>query len=315
MKSINLLLVLCLTLGLGACKKDKTEGPESNQADANSLKLAEDNNDLKAEGDQSNTDVTDALENFSTINGRIAATEANKIVCGCSIDSIGTKTIRLSYDGITPCGSPSRTRSGKITAQLIQGNKWADQGAILKISFDQYTVTRLKDNVSWTFVGEKYYSNVNGTNWVRFLLSQDTLLFRERAKDMLILHSSGATTTCNVARTTSWKKVKESNRDFIQLAAIGDTTINGLTNIDTWGTSRFGKSFTNQYLTRWVSDTYCQIWRPRAGEIQHRSDGNTVNLKMGVNQLGESSTFDCAYGWKLTWNLANGNNGSKIFSY
>lgn len=315
MKKTNLLILICLFVGLSACKKDKTEGPESVQADANSLKLAEDNNDLKAEGDQSNTDVTDALENFSTINGRIASTEANKIVCGCSIDSIGAKTIRLTYDGITPCGSPSRTRSGKITAQLIQGNKWADQGAILKISFDQYTVTRLKDNVSWTFVGEKFYSNVNGTNWVRFLLSQDTLLFRERAKDMLILHGSGATTTYNIARTTSWKKVKESNRDFIQLAANGDTSINGLTNVDTWGTSRFGKSFTNQYLSRWVSDTYCQLWRPRAGEIQHRSDGNTVNLKMGVNQIGEPSTLDCAYGWKLTWNLANGNSGSKIFSY
>jgi uncharacterized Zn-binding protein involved in type VI secretion len=315
MKTINLLLLLCLTLSLGACKKDKTEGPESTQADANSLKLAEDNNDLKAEGDQANTDVTDALENFTSINGRKAATEANKIVCGCTIDSIGAKTIRLSYDGATPCGSPSRTRAGKITAQLIQGNRWANQGAVLKITFDQYTVTRLKDNVSWTFVGDKYYTNVNGTNWSRFLLSLDSLLFRERAKDLLILHGSGATTTYNIARITSWKKVKESNRDFIQLAALGDTSINGLQNVDTWGVSRFGKSFTNHYKTRWVSDTYCQIWRPRAGEIEHRSDGNTVNLIMGVNQEGNPSTLDCAYGWKLSWNLANGNSGSKIFSY
>lgn len=315
MKILRLLLFFALSASIVACKKDKTENLVVNQPDANSVKLAEDNNDLKSEGDQANSDVTDALENYNTINGRMAATELTKIICGCSIDSIGAKTIRLSYDGVTPCGTPSRTRSGKITAQLISGNRWQNQGAVLKITFDTYTVTRMRDNVSWTFVGEKYYTNVNGTNWIRFLAQQDTLLFRERAKDLTILHSSGATTLLNVARITSMKNVKETNRSFIQLSTLGDTTISGLTNVDTWGTSRFGKPFTNNYLTRWVSDTYCNLWRPRAGEIQHLSDGNSIILHLGVNQEGNPSILDCAYGWKLSWSLANGNSGSKIFSY
>lgn len=310
---IQLLILACgFSLFFSACKKDKTEDPVTpTQADANSTKLAEDNNDLKSENDQINSDVTDALQNFSTINGR----SAFKVVCGCSIDSIGAKTIRLSFDGVTPCGSPSRTRSGKITAQLVSGNRWQNQGAVLKITFDQYSVTRLKDNVSWTFVGEKYYTNVNGTNWIRFLAQQDTLLYRERAGNLLVLHSNGAQTSYNIARTTSWVYKKLSDREFIRLSANGDTTINNLSNVDTWGTSRFGKAFTNQYVSPWVSDTYCGLWRPTSGEIVHRSDGNQVTLKMGVNQQGDNSTLDCAYGWKLSWNLANGNSGSKVFSY
>lgn len=311
MKIRQIIFSLLILASLTACKKDKTEGPTETKADANSLKLAEDNNDFKAEGDQANTEVTDALSNFGTINGRTAV----KVVCGCSIDSIGFRTIRLSYDGITPCGSPSRTRAGKITAQLIQGNRWFNQGAVLKITFDQYTVTRLRDNVSWTFIGDKYLTNVNGTNWLRFVGQLDSLLYRERATNMMILHSGGATTIYNIARTTTWKYVKQPNREYIQFAALGDTSINDLPNVDTWGTSRFNKSFTNHYTSRWVSDTYCGLWRPRSGEIQHRSDGNQVNLTLGVNQQGNPSTLDCAYGWKLGWNLANGNSGSKVFSY
>jgi hypothetical protein len=305
-------LVFLLAIAGTACKKEKETDL---QPDANSVTQSEDNNDLKAEGDQANSDVTDALENYGTINGRIAATQAKKVICGCSIDSVGLKTIRLSYDGVTPCGNPSRTRSGKITFTLVNGNRWSQQGAVLNITLDNYKVTRLRDSKSWNFNGTKTMTNVRGTNWVGFLARTDSLLYRERAKNMVVTINNNATVTYNIARTTTWKFVKEANREFIQFAAMGDTLLDGMSNVDTWGTSRFQNTFTNQYLSRLISDTYCLLWRPRAGEIQHKSNGNTLTLKFGVNESGQPDTRDCAYGWKINWTGANGGQGEKIFSY
>lgn len=302
-----------LGLSLAACKKDDdTKAEEPNQQ---LVTQAEDNNELKSEGDQANTDVTDAMENYSTINGRMNTT---KVICGCSIDSIGEKTIRLAYDGTTPCGNPSRTRGGTITFQLVQGNRWSQQGAKLNITLNNYKVTRLSDQKSWTFNGTKTLTNVRGTNWLAFLARTDSLLYRERSSNMvcnIAKDNNTATVTYNIARTTTWKSVQATNRSFIQFAAMGDTTIDGLTNVDTWGTGRFGSSFTNQFLERLLSDTYCQLWRPRGGKVQHKSPGGSITLTYGVNEQGLKDTRDCAYGWKVNWDLSNGAQGEKVISY
>ena len=307
---------MCGMIGLSACQKDK-DPVNSNQPSEETFNQAEDNNDLKGESDQVNTDVTDALENYSTINGRVAVTNTQKKqICGCSIDSVGINTIRLVYDGETPCGNPSRTRGGKITIQLVKGVRWQNQGSVLKITLENYRVVRLSDQKSWTFNGIKYYTNVRGSNWLGFLLGTDSLLYRERAKDMVVTLTAGQQITYGVARTTTWKIVKSQDvADYIQFAAIGDTTINGFPNTDTWGNNRFGNSFTTNYASRLVSNTYCWVWRPVAGEIIHRTGGSVLTLTMGVNEAGNPDTRRCAYGWKLKWALAAGATGEKIFSY
>jgi hypothetical protein len=313
----TLYFLLALGLSFSACKKEKespTEKPEDK-----TINQLEDNNDLKAAMDQSDTDVDDALNQLPGIKGgRIAATNTQKQFCGCSIDSIGPKNFRLVFDGITSCGNPSRIRSGTITFTLIQGNNWWEENAKLSIVLNNYKVLRESDQKSWTINGTKFKTNVLGTNWIRFMAKTDTLLFRERASNMTCLVEKGgssATITYNIARTTSWKYVTQSNRNYIQFAALGDTLLNGLSNVDTWGTNRFGTPFTNQYLSRLYSDSYCLFWRPRGGIIQHKSDGNTATVTFGVNTQGQTDTRDCAYGWKVNWVLANGSTGERIFSY
>jgi hypothetical protein len=132
---------------------------------------------------------------------------------------------------------------------------------------------------------------------------------------MTVSINNTANVNFNIARTTTWKYVSLPNRNYIQFSALGDTTINGLTNVDTWGTGRFGTEFTNQYLKRLVSDTYCALWRPRAGTIQHRSGNNSITLTYGVNESGQADTRECAYGWKINWDLGNNTTGERIYSY
>jgi len=316
MKNYLVWLTLVISVAATSCKKEKEDANVKPQPDANSVTQAEDNNDMKGESDQANTDITDAIGNFSTINGRLAATQANEI-CGCTVDSVGQKTIRLSYDGVTPCGNPSRTRAGKITFTLVNGNRWSQQGAVLNILFDNYKVVHLEKQKSWNFNGTKTLKNVRGTNWIGFLARTDSLLYQERARNMVVKINNTFDVTYNIARTTTWKSAQAANpnRNFIQFSAMGDTTIDGLPNIDTWGTSRFQQTFTNQYLSRLVSNTYCLVWRPVAGEIQHKSNGNTITLKFGVNEAGQTDTRACAYGWKVNWLTNNGVQGEKIISY
>lgn len=295
------------------CRKDKENTPEP---DAATVTQIEDDNDVKSEGDQANSDVTDALSNFATINGRAAVASGKKVICGCEIDSIGTRTIRLRYDGVTPCGNPSRTRGGTITFQLVQGQQWRFPGSVVQITLTGFRVTRLRDQKSWTFNGVKYLTNVRGhLNWPGYLAGTDSLLYRERARDMSVAFSGGGSASYNIARTTSWRYVQYANRNVIQFAALGDTTLEGKTSVDTWGTGRSGSTFVNQYLNRLVSDSYCGFWRPRSGKVVHTRQGGTITLTMGVNESGQPDTRDCAYGWKVNWNLNSGANGEKIFSY
>ena len=303
---------------MSSCHRKEKE-PLPSQPDNQTLTQAEDNNDLKGESDQINSEVNDAIGNFASLSGgRLAVAAAKKSICGCSIDSalLGSRVLVLNFDGVTPCGSPSRTRAGSIRVELLAGNHWAEPGALLKISHRNYKVTRLRDSRSWTFNGDKFLRNVNGTNWAGFLTGTDSLLYRERSSNMSVLFESGATANYQLARTTSWKVIRKPGiTDFIQFAAMGDTIIAGQPGIDTWGTNRFGTAFTTFYNKRLTSNTYCQVWRPVGGELVHKAGGHILTLNLGVNEQGNPDTRDCAYGWKLRWELAGGQSGEKIFSY
>jgi len=316
-KLILIQMLLVGTFMFSSCKKEKETATIKPEPDAQTLTQVEDNSDARNESDQANTDVTDALGNYISINGRVAVTNAKKIICGCSIDSVGAKAIRLAYDGVTPCGSPSRTRSGTITFELIGGNQWKFAGSKVKITLTNYKVTRLSNNKSWTFNGVKYLTNVRGQlNWLAYAAGTDSLLYKERANGMVITLNSGKTITQNIVRQTSIIIKKYANRvDVVQFSAFGDTTIGSVINVDSWGSNQFGNSFTNSYISKFISDSYCEFWRPKSGTIQHVANGNSVTIAYGVNESGGPDTRDCAYGWKLNWLTSGGAQGEKIFSY
>lgn len=314
MKTYFWAIALGLATVISSCKKDDKENEE---AVTNLSTQAEDNNDSKSESDQTNSDIDKILESFPTINGRQATDTLKNVVCGCAVDKsqLANKTLILKFDGVTSCLSPSRLRSGTITITLINGEHWSDAGARLKVVFSNYKVIRQRDNKFWNFNGTKYLTNVNQRNWPAILLGSDSVLVKERANGIKV-DVEGGSLVYNVARATTWKYVKsQTTANYIQLSALGDTIINGVNNIDTWGTNRFGKAFTNHYLSRWVSNTYCEIWRPVQGEIVHESNGNKLTIKLGVGTDGNPHTGDCAYGWKLSWLLSNGALGEKVFSY
>ena len=132
---------------------------------------------------------------------------------------------------------------------------------------------------------------------------------------MNVLFNNGATALWNIARVTEWTYTPSGqNSPRINFTANGDTTLNGFSNVDAWGINRFGSAFTTYYTVPLVSNTYCGLWRPNAGNLTHQVNNSTFQIELGVDQSGSPTPYVCAYGFKVTWTV-NGNTFIRIFTY
>ncbi|HNP49903.1 MAG TPA: hypothetical protein PKL85_13755 [Bacteroidia bacterium] len=318
---VSLMLVTAVLLVVSACKKeDKSE--DKAQLDAKVSQFNSDANNYKAESDQADNDINNSLSSIPAF-GRVAEGAAilSSPLCGVTIDSsqIANKILFYNFDGQTPCFSPSRTRSGQIKVQLTSGAHWSDQNAILTLTYTNFKITRLSDNKSITFNGVKTLKNINGNNWLGFLTSTATLKYQERALNIAVTFDNSLSATWNSARTTEWSYVQATTNPSIPYAHIvftakGDTTLNGYSNVDSWGINRFGETFTTNYTSPILSNTYCGLWRFNSGELVHHINSSVFTLTLGLDQNGNPTPYACAYGYKVSWNV-NGNANSVILSY
>ncbi len=304
-------LLLCLfTIGiLSSCKKDN----KNDTLDPQIEQFNSDANYYKAESDRADQDINGALGDIPSFG---KAEEAySSPMCGVTIDStqISQHILYFIFDSITPCFSPSCIRSGKIKVELTSGNLWSDAGSVLTLTYIDYKILRMADNKSIKFNGVKTLKNLNGNNWLGFYLGSSTLKYRERAFNINVTFDDGTTSVWNSARTTEWSySLADSKLSF---TAFGDTTLNGFSNVDSWGVNRYGMDFTTYYNTAIVSNTYCGLWRPVSGELVHHLNVGDFTLTLGVDQTGNPSGLLCAYGYKVSWTGSSGNVSTVILSY
>ncbi len=285
------------------------------QKDTLDPKVEQFNNDAnyyKGESDQADNDINSALGDISAF--KTEATYSSPL-CGVTIDTsdITNKIVYFNFDGVTPCFSPSRTRSGQIKVQLTTGLHWGDVGAVLTITYINFKVTRLVDNKSIEFNGVKTLKNLDGHNWLGFLLGSSDFRYQERAFNVNVTFDDGSVAIWNSARITQWHYIPSETK--ITFTAQGDTSVNGFSSVDSWGTNRYGDAFTTYYTENLISDTYCGLWRPNAGELVHNIPQGDFTLTLGVDQSGNPTPYACAYGYKVSWQGASGNNASVVLSY
>lgn len=310
-KNVGFILVtgtLMLAL-ITSCKKKEEEKA---QLDSQTEQFNDDANTFKSESDQADDDINNSLDDISGF-GRGTNTFSSPL-CGATIDTlqVAQKIVFFNFDGVTPCFSPSRTRSGQIKVELIAGANWHDAGSVLKMDFNNYKVTRLSDNKSITFNGVKTLKNVNGHDWLGFWAGTKTYKYQSRAFNIAVSFSNGTSATWNSAHTTEWSY---NPTNGIVFTANGDTIINGFANTEAWGVNRFGQNFERYFNTPVLSNTYCGLWRPNAGELVHHVNNNSYILTCGVDQNGNPTPYACAYGFKVAWTDANGTPQSVIISY
>lgn len=313
---LHLTIAACsVLLGFSTSCKKLLQKNENATLNSNVSQHNTDANNMKGGLDQTDNDINNALGDIPSFGKTDGAENIlSSPLCGCTIDSsqIAQKILYFNFDGVTPCFSPSSTRSGQIKVELINGTNWSQAGAVLKETFINYKITRLFDNKSITFNGEKTLKNINGNNWYGFILGISNLKYQERMFNMAVSFDNNLSATWNSARITEWSYVPSSSK--INFTASGDTTMNGFTNVDNWGINRYGDNFTTYYNTPIVSNTYCGLWRFNAGELVHNLPQGEFTLTLGVDQSGNPTPYTCAYGYKVAWDV-NGNSNSVVLSY
>lgn len=310
------LVALISTSALAGC------GFLKNILDAQIEQFNEDSNTYKSELDQVDNDINDALADIDGFGKTDFHDEIfSSPLCGVTIDctDVSQGILYFNFDGVTPCFSPSRTRDGQIKVELVNGNSWSDAGAVIKQTFTDFKVTRLSNSRSIEFDGVKTLTNVDGHNWLQFLLGNQDYSYESRSNDIQVSFDNGASAEWNHARSITWSYVPAGtdpnvSYGYIGFTATGDTTINGVSGMDSWGINRFGQDFITYYNQPLVSNTYCGLWRFNSGQLVHEVNGDDYTLTLGVDQQGNPTANTCAYGFEVSWNTGN-NSNSAVFSY
>lgn len=305
---------LALAVSFTACKKDKDDP-------GTDLKVANDNANFQSDMDQALNEVNDAFSK-SSLSMRMAS--PNDVQqswtgpCGASVDTsllTSDKQVTFIFDGTTTCYT-NRVRSGIIVAKLVNGNRWQDQGAVLKITFNNFSVNYLSTSLLFTYNGSKTITNVNG-GLVRNLGQGSPSVVHKVRGNITITFDDGSERNWWIARRNTY----DFNGGTPRFTSAGDTTVAdsdsllALMKVAMGGVNRYGNNFLLRAPIDIVSDAACGWDRPINGQRIHLSNGRRVTITFGVDQQGNSAGGGCAYGFKIEWLRYNGQVGSAVISY
>lgn len=301
-----------LVLTFTACKKDKDEPGED-------LRVANDNAKVDTDIDMAFTDVNEAFSK-SSIAQRVASPEDLQIwtpPCGSSVDTTllqSDKQITFTFDNTTVC--TNRIRSGKIIAKLIVGNRWSDADAVLKITFQNYSVTYVATDIQFVYNGTKTITNLTG-GLVRNLGAGTNVVEHKVRGNLSVTFEDGTQRNWWIARHNTY----DYNAGNYRFITNGDTL---LANPDTvlaqipysiGGTTRYGTEFLYRTTAPIVLLAGCGWDRPVDGQRIVIHNGRGVTVTLGVDALGNPAGGSCAYGYKIQWTRVNGQLGTAVIAY
>jgi hypothetical protein len=296
-------IVLAAGISLTACRPEKPE-PIFEEGI-----ITADERRVQDESDQAITDAVNLIESGSAAMGNGRTTGVS--ICGASIDSLpATKTYVLTFDGTTPCVNGTRTRSGIIRVQLTQGNRWRDPNAVLRVSFENYRVTRLSDGKSLVLNGSKQHLNVSGG---RLSDVSTGPIIRRTTGSLELTFDDGTTRTWQIARQHEWRLQPPG----LTYRVSGFGQANGYSNLVAWGMNRNNITFFTSIADPIVFTPACGLGRPVSGRKTYaRTTSREITATFGVNADGTPATgTDCPYGYRLNWQKLNGETGSAVIAY
>ena len=103
-------------------------GKKDNKLDEKTQQFNKDANMVKAEGDQIDNDINNALNDIPSMGGRKDGIESSPL-CGCTIDSsqLANKILFFNFDGITLAKAMKKTFASRATSIPSQPFAFADE--------------------------------------------------------------------------------------------------------------------------------------------------------------------------------------------
>jgi hypothetical protein len=307
----NFLKISCIALiaafAVVACKKstDTASTPTTSAEQT----TGSDDSRVQVESDAVVSESDAALSS----NGSTMRTSgANPALCGVTVDatdSVGKKLV-LNYNGLDCSGG--RRRSGSITLQLT-GGTWNTAGAVVSITFNNYSVTRVSDGKTFVFSGTKYITNVNGGLTSTLAYNSGSVVHKIQSTNMQIKFDNGTTRTWGVSRT---RTITRQTATGYTISTVGDSTVVGVgNNIAIAGTSRLGTPFYSIITTPIVWNTAVCPYAPISGVRTLQGLNHSLTITYGVDQNGAATVSGCPYGVKIGWTSGTNTANSAIVRY
>lgn len=313
--SISALSIVAV-LTFSSCGKKKAFKNEDGQS-------SEDNRDANSENDQAVNDANNAVFGTTKLSGKgVNVADVSAVtgtIQGGVVDTAGINngTIKVVYNGTTV---NNRTRTGAIQLTIIdyaQGKRWKQAGCVIKVDYLAYKVTRASDGKSFELNGTQYLTNETGGTWWELIITktQASLATTITGSNLNVTFSDGKTATYNINRRVTYT----IPGNILTCTAEGIGSSDGLSNLENYGTTRDGDTFTSQVTTPIVWNLTCGPWAPTAGNVTIKVAEKEFELKctFAVNQSGDQiqvAPNTCAYGWKVEWQHKK-KTKNKIFAY
>lgn len=299
--------VLCLSVAFTSCQKD------ANSSSDNTTEVSthsDDDSRFSSESDGAANDINAVLETTTGFTGRPGGIQT---ICDATVvvDTLSNpRTITITFNG-TAC-LPGRTRTGVIVVSMAQGVRWRNAGAQINVTFQNFKITRTRDNKSITINGTQTHTNVSGGLLVN-LASLGTITHTITSSNMSVTFDNGQQRTWQVAR----QRVFTYNNGVV-ITVTGMHSDGGVTGIAEWGTNRFGNTFTTAITSPLVVRQDCDF-RLTSGSVKHTTSNNiTATATFGLDVNGNPTSCPGANGtyyFKIVWTGPAGNTRTVILPY
>ncbi|HWC53979.1 MAG TPA: hypothetical protein VG676_10375 [Chitinophagaceae bacterium] len=300
-------LTYCTALIFTACQKDSSSSTtdETTQVSIE----ADDQTTVSNEADDAANDVDLMVEASASFSGR--GYDVQSLICDATVvadTTGGTRSLTITYNGTNCLGN--RTRTGVIVVSMPSNIRWKNAGAAVTVTFQNYKVTRLRDNKSVTLNGAITYTNVSGGLLVN-LASLGTITHT--------ITSNGMSVTFDDGSQRSWQVAKQRTFTYdngVVITTTGTHTDGNTSGIAIWGTNRFGKTFTWQIAQALVVRQDCNF-RIVSGQVINTRPAVTATATFGLDAAGNPTTCpgNGTYYMKIVWVDANGVSRTAILPY
>lgn len=223
-------------------------------------------------------DINLQVEATAVFSGR--GQQVQSLICDATVvvDTISNpRTITITFNGNNCLGN--RTRSGVVVISMAQGVHWRDAGAVLNVSFQNLTITRLRDNKSITINGTQTHTNVSGGLLID-LPSLGSITHTITSNNMSISFDNSSLRTWQLAR----QRVFTYNNGIV-ITVTGLHSEGGVSGIAEWGTNRFGHSFTTAIIDPIIRRQACSF-RIGSGKVAHHTSLFNATATFGLDANG-----------------------------
>jgi len=286
------LVVALATISLTGCKKDDLVRGKN---DSTSLEqLSADENNMEVVTDDALKDVEGVL----SYHGGYKSTSG--IPCNATIDSVAvvndTITLYITYDGLNCNGT--RNRTGQVEIRKKIGTHWGMPMATVMIKYINFTVTRVATGRTIVLNGEKTFQNVTG-GFIWQLGNMVTSVVHKVSGSMNVTFDNGSTRSWNIARQRTYTGTPGE----LLLTVDGFGSVEGYSNLVTWGTNRQGEQFYTQITESVVHKELCG-WDPVSGIKVHQipSESKSATITFGFDNNNQPVTGDeCPTRYRIDW--------------